>query len=97
MNHHVGWIDALCKAYRDIPSRVVNVLNGSHPMHAMVLRCREPDRPVTDLHAASDRIDTDHSQCIKWCSCVLGYKLLLWVLGPRLSNMVRVWCPDKML
>ncbi len=55
VNHHVGWIDALCKAYRDIPFNVVNALNGSHPMHTMMLRCREPDRPVTDLHAASGR------------------------------------------
>ena len=34
--HQVGWIDALCKAYRDIPSSVVNVLKKSHLMHTMV-------------------------------------------------------------
>ena len=47
--HHAGWIDALCKAYRDIPSSVVNVLKKSHPMHTMVLLCREPDWLVKDL------------------------------------------------
>ena len=39
----------LCKAYRDIPFSVVNVLKKSHPMHTMVLLCREPDWLVKDL------------------------------------------------
>ena len=47
--HRVGWIDALCQVYRDIPSHMVNVLNGSHPMHTMVQLCRVPDRSVADV------------------------------------------------
>ena len=64
--HRVGWIDALCQVYRDIPSHVVNVLNGSHPMHAMVLRCREPDQPVDRCALQGVQGHSiQHGQCFK--------------------------------
>ena len=52
VDHHcyqIGWIDALCKVYKDIPYNVVNVLNGSHLMHTIVQLFSELDQPVTDF------------------------------------------------